>query len=212
MRDPLLPLWHAQWDFLSGRRRQAMAELAAVLPQLSGEVRSRAEAQNAFWLFASGDAAGARTYADEALHDAQTPGSREAAVMCRFLAFPSAPPAEWTARANTVLGGAPPQFRETALGYALVLDRHPAEALPVLARVFASTAPGEDGEQRGMLISALQAAGRGDTAKRLLWPMPIPIGSDQAVFSALVFPRWLAWTGQDARFHGLSGDLHLVFE
>jgi tetratricopeptide (TPR) repeat protein len=212
MRDPLLPLWQAQWDFLSGRRRQAMAELAAMLPPFSGEVRSRAEAQYAFWLFASGDAAGARTHADEALHDAQTPGSREAAAMCRFLAFPSAPPAEWTARANTVLGGAPPQFRESALGYALVLDRHPAEAIPVLARVFASTAPGEDGQQRAMLISALLAAGRRDAAQKLLWPMPIPISSDEAVFSALVFPRWLTWTGQDARFRALSGDLHLVFE
>jgi hypothetical protein len=156
--------------------------------------------------------AGARAHADEALHDAQNPGSREAAAMCRFLAFPSAPPAEWTTRANTLLGGAPPQFREMALGYALVLDRHPAEAVPVLARVFASTAPGEDAEQRAMLISALLAAGRGEPAKRLLWPMPIPISSDEAVFSALVFPRWLAWTGKDARFRVLSGDLHLVFE
>jgi tetratricopeptide (TPR) repeat protein len=212
MRDPLQPLWRAQWDFLSGRRRQAMAELAAVLPEFSGEVRSRAEAQYAFWLFATGDLAGARAHADEALHDAQNPGSREAAAMCRFLAFPSAPPAEWTTRANTLLGGAPPQFREMALGYALVLDRHPAEAVPVLARVFASTAPGEDAEQRAMLISALLAAGRGEPAKRLLWPMPIPISSDEAVFSALVFPRWLAWTGKDARFRVLSGDLHLVFE
>ncbi len=212
MRDPLLPLWKAQWDFLNGRRRQAMAEIAGVLPEFSGEVRSRAETQYAFWLFASGDSAGARTHADEALHDAQTPGSREAAVMCRFLAFPSAPPAEWTTRATTVLGGAPPQFRETALGYALVLDRHPAEAVPVLARVFASTAPGEDGQQRAMLISALSAAGKGEATKRLLWPMPMPISSNEAVFSALVFPRWLAWTGQDARFHALSGDLHLVFE
>ena len=212
MRDPLLPLWHAQWDFLSGRRRQAMAELAAVLPQLSGEIRARAETQYAFWLFASGDATGARTHADEALHDAQAPGSREAAVMCRFLAFPSAPPAEWTTRANTVLGGAPPQFRETALGNALVLDRHPADAVPVLARVFASTAPGEDSEQRAMLISALLAAGRGDAAKRLLWPMPLPIGSEPTAFSALAFPRWLAWTGQDSRFRALSGDLHLVCE
>jgi tetratricopeptide (TPR) repeat protein len=212
MRDPLLPLWQAQWDFLSGRRRRAMAELAAVLPQLSGEVRSRAEAQYAFWLFATGDLAGARTHADEALHDAQTPGSREAAVMCRFLSYQSAPAAEWTARANSVLGGAPPQFRETALGYALALDHHPAEAVPLLARVFASTAPGEDGEQRAMLISAFLATGKADAAQKLLWPMPIPISSGESLFSALVFPRWLAWTGQDARFHALPGDLHLVFE
>jgi len=212
MRDPLLPLWHAQWDFLSGRRRQAMAELAAALPQFYGEARSRAEAQYALWLFATSDLAGARTHADEALHDAQTPGSREAAVMCRFLSYPSAPPAEWTARANTVLGGAPPQFRETALGYALALDRHPAEAIPVLDRVFGSAAPGEDAEQRAMLISALLAAGRGDAARKLLWPMPLPIGSEPTAFSALAFPRWLAWTGQNARFHALSGDMHLVFE
>jgi tetratricopeptide (TPR) repeat protein len=212
MHDPLAPLWKAQWDFLTGRRRQAMSALAAALAQLSGDARSRAESQYAFWLFAGGDAAGARAHADEALRASQTPGSRGVAILCRFLASPPASADEWTSRANATLGGVPPLFRDSALGYALALDHHPAEAIPLLERVYAASTPGEDGEQRAMLVSALLALGKRDAAHKLLWPMPIPVTSDEAAFSALVFPRWLAWVGQEPKSRAYSGDLHLVFE
>ncbi|MGA2185972.1 MAG: hypothetical protein ABSH47_23370 [Bryobacteraceae bacterium] len=212
LHDSLAPLWKAQWDFLAGRRREAMSALAAALAQFSGDDRSRAESQYAFWLFASGDAAGARAHADEALRAAQTPGSRGVAVLCRFLAFPSASAAEWAARANATLGGVTPRSRQAALAWALALDHHPTEAIPLLERAFAASAPGDDGEQRAMLVSALLAVGRRDEAHKLLWPMPIPVNSDEATFSALVFPRWLAWVGQEPKFHAYSGDLRLVFE
>jgi tetratricopeptide (TPR) repeat protein len=213
MHDPMLPLWKAQWDFLTGRRRAAMSELAAALPQFSGgEGRSRAEAQYAFWLFASGDRAGACTHADEAVRAAQTPESRGVGVVAGFLALPSAPAAEWASRANVSLAGVAPQFRGLALAWALALDHHPGEAIPLLQRSLAASAPGDDGQQRAMLASALLAAGRPNEAHKLLGPVPIPISSDDATFAALVFPRWLGWAGQDAKFHAYSGDLHLVFE
>ena len=212
LHDSLAPLWQARWDFLAGRRREAMSALAAALAQFAGDGRSRAESQYAFWLFASGDAAGARAHADLALRAAQTPESRDVAVLCRFLALPSASAAEWTSRASATLGGAPPRLRESALGWALALDHHPAEAIPLLERAFAASAPGEDGEQRAMLAPALLAAGRRDEAHKLLWPMPIPISSEEATFSALVFPRWLSWVGQDSKLRAYSGDLRLVFE
>jgi hypothetical protein len=189
-----------------------MSALTAALPQFSGDGRSRAESQYAFWLFASGDRVGARAHADEALRASQTSESRDLAVLCRFLASPPASAAEWTSRAKATLGGMTPRFRESALAWALLLDHHPAEATPLLERVFAASAPGEDGEQRAMLISALLALGRTDEAHKLLWPMPIPLASDDTAFSALVFPRWLAWVGQEPKFRVYSGDLHLVFE
>ncbi len=212
MHDPLAPLWQAQWDFLAGRRRQAMSALAAYLAQLTGDSRSRAESQYAFWLFASGDAAGAQAHADEALRASQSPESRGIALLCGFLALPSASAAEWQQRATVRLAGATPRFREVALGYALALDHHPAEAIPLLDRVLAASAPGDDAQQRAMLASALLALGKQDQARKLLGPMPIPVTSDEGVFSALVFPRWLAWTGQESKFRAYSGDLHLVFE
>jgi hypothetical protein len=189
-----------------------MAALGASLAQFSGDGRSRAESQYAFWLFATGDRTGASAHADAAIRASQSPETRGVAILCRFLALPSATAAEWTARANTMLGGMPPQFRESALAYALALDRHPAEAIPLLERMFAASAPGADGEPRAMLVSALLAAGRRDEAHKLLGPVPIPLTSDEGTFSAVVFPRWLAWVGQDQRFRAYSGDLHLVFE
>ncbi len=212
LHDPLAPVWKAQWDFLAGRRREAMSALSGALPQLSGDDRSRAESQYAFWLFASGDRAGAADHAGQALQAAQTPESRGAAVLCRFLAIPSASANEWTSRANATMAGDPPRFRESVLAYALALDHHPAEAIPLLERVLAASAPGEDGEQRAMLASALLAVGSRDEARKLLWPMPIPISSEEATFAALVFPRWLAWIGQESKLRAYSGDLHLVFE
>ena len=212
MHDPLLPLWKAQWDFLTGRRREAMSALAAALAQFSGDGRSRAESQYAFWLFASGDRTGANAHADEALRAAQNPESRGVAAVCRFLASPSAPASEWTARANATPVPLPPRFRESALAWALALDQHPAEAVPLLERVLAASAPGEDGEQRAMLVSALLALGRRDEAHKLLGWMPIPVTSDEATFSALVFPRWLAWVGDEPQFRAYSGNVRLLFE
>ena len=212
LHDPLLPLEKAQWDFLGGRRRQAMSELSAALPQFEGDGRSRAESQLAFWMYASGDLAGARTHADVALREARTLESKEVAALCRFLASPSASATEWSARADKELRGAPAQFREAALGYALALDYHPAEAIPLLGHVEASAQPGEDGEPRAMLASALMAAGRQGEARKLLRQMPIPLSSEMATFAALVFPRWLEWTGQQDKFRTFSGDLRLRFE
>jgi tetratricopeptide (TPR) repeat protein len=212
LHDPLAPLWRARWDFLSGRRREAMTALASALRHMSGEARSRAESQYSFWLFASGDSMGARAHADQALQTSQTPASRGLAMLCHFLALPSASADAWTSRANKALGDVPPRFRESALAYALALDRHSAEAIPLLERVVAASAPGDDGEQRAMLVSALLAVGRRDEAHKLLGPMPIPMTSDEAEFSALVFPRWLSWVGQGAGFRTYSGNLHLVFE
>lgn len=212
LHDALAPLERAQWDFLAGRRRQAMSELGAAAPQLEGDGRSRAESQLAFWLYASGDQAGARSHSDEALHQARTPASQATAAMCRFLSMPPASAPEWASRGDTVLRTAPANFRESALGYALVLDGHAAEAIPLLEQVLAAAAPGDDGEQRAMLASALLAAGRRNDANRLLWPMPIPLSSTPSTFAALTFPRWLEWTGESDKFRAFSGDLHLRFE
>jgi len=212
LHDPLLPLEKAQWDFLGGRRRQAISALSAALPRFEGDGRSRAESQLAFWMYASGDLAGARTHADVALREARSLESKEVAALCRFLASPPASAAELTARAETELRGAPPQFREPVLGYALVLDSHPAEAIPLLEHVVASAEPGEDGEPRAMLASALIAAGRQEEARKLLRQMPIPLSSGPSTFAALVFPRWLEWIGQQDKFRTFSGDLRLRFE
>jgi len=212
LHDPLLPLEKAQWDFLAGRRRRAMSALSAALPQFEGDGRSRAESQLAFWLYASGDLAGARTHADVALREARSLESKEVAALCRFLASPPASAAELTARAETELRGAPLNFREPALGYALVLDAHPAEAIPLLEHVVASAQPGEDGEPRAMLASAMMAAGRQNDARKLLRQMPLPLSSGPSTFAALVFPRWLEWTGQQDKFRSFSGDLRLHFE
>ena len=212
LHDPAVPLWKARWQFLTGRRREAMAALASALAQLNGDDRASAEAQYAFWLLATGDRAGARTHAQTALRAAQTPGLRGVALACGFIAMPPATVGEWATRANSIFGTQPEKFREAALGYALVLDGHAAEAIALLERVYAASTPGDDAEQRAMLAAALFAAGRHDEAKKLLWPMPIPLTSDESTFSALVFPRWLAWSGDPARFRQYSGDLRLVFE
>ena len=212
LHDPLLPLEKAQWDFLSGRRRQAMSGLSAALAQFDGDGRSRAESQLAFWLYASGDSTDARTHADVALRAARTLESKEIAALCRFLAFPPASAAEWTARAEKELRGAPLSFREAVLGYALVLDSHPVEAIPLLEHVVASAQPGDDGEPRAALAWALLGAGRGDEARKLLLQMPLPLSSGPSTFAALVFPRWLEWTGQQDKFRTFSGDLRLRFE
>jgi len=134
------------------------------------------------------------------------------AALSRFFAFPAASAGEWVARADTELRAAPSQFRELALGYALALDSHPAEAIPLLEHVVAAADPGEDGEPRAMLASALLAAGRGDEARRLLRQMPLPLSSGPNTFAALMFPRWLEWTGRQDKFRTFSGDLHLRFE
>jgi hypothetical protein len=80
----------------------------------------------------------------------------------QFSALPSAPGAEWQARAARL----PPQIRVTALAYALLLDGKPKDALPYWQELVRAT-PATDFFSRAIL-NALE----GRTDSRPIVPDP----------------------------------------
>lgn len=190
-RDPLAELRHAEWEFLSGRRKQAVERLEAVprglAPELAG-FASQAYAQLAVWELELGDRAQARAFAERA----QGRRSSGWAAVARFLTAPPAPPAEWRKRALELLPhpeDAP--ARDMMLGCALLLQKEFQAAVPVLSDVYQYSPPEPQEILPVLLAWAELETGHTDEAARFVQRNPIP---DRApdLFASLAFPRLLA--------------------
>jgi Flp pilus assembly protein TadD len=225
--DPLIELHEAEWEYLTGRRKQALERAArlAKSPPAPGAAAATA-LQLAVWHLDLGQAGAARTYAERAIAEAPNPAMRSVAEVCRFVAQPAAPAAELAARAERELPGpALAGLRKYAVAYALLYARDFAAAAPILRELHAASSPASPEPLNVLLAWCLLETKQDGEAGDLLetWPVPKP-GADQP-FRSLAFPRVFFLRGvlfdrqrrlEEAKtgyrlFLRLSGDLPSVF-
>jgi tetratricopeptide (TPR) repeat protein len=181
-KDLAVEFRRAEWEFLSGRRRQAIARLDAFirgLPPGQAVLAPQAYTQLTLWNLELGDREKARASA------------LRAASIGRFLAAPPAPAAEWTARAQQLLPSpAEERLRKVMAAYALLLQKDFQAAAPVLLDLYRHTAP-DPRETLPVLVAWTQVeTGRFEDAVPLLQRNPVPSTAPD-IFSSVAFPRLL---------------------
>jgi len=147
VKDPSVPLFVSDWQYRTGRAKEARNTANAGLQKDSPPVRAALAAQIALWDLIEGDRAGAAKDVMAGGNSGITPSD----LIVRFAALPSASAAEWAARAQKDLSA--PQvaaIRQMALGYALILDGKREAAIPVWEEI-AAKASGTDFFARVML-------------------------------------------------------------
>ncbi len=173
-RDGLVEWRQANFDYMSGRRKQAIARVEA-LAQAPGPAAAFADCQLAVWLLEAGDGDTARQRAEKAAREAADPASRNLALLCRTLAEPSTP------------AGAP----KILSAYSALLHGDFPQAASLWKDIYAATPPTEDGQARPLYAWALIASGNVKQAAGLVELYPIPEANGEPIFSSLVYPRFL---------------------
>jgi predicted Zn-dependent protease/TolB-like protein len=182
--DALASYRQAQWEYITGRRRQGMARLSAMETPL-------AAAQLAVWQMETGDPAGARQSALRA-------GQTGLGAVVRYVTMPQGPP--------------PPGLAgEYAAAYALLLSKQFAAAAERLQALYRRTPPGSGEPLEVLLAWALSESGRPDRAAVLAANNPIPDTAGEHPFLSLSFPRILYLRRDYKLFLRYSGDLPLIF-
>jgi tetratricopeptide (TPR) repeat protein len=191
-KDPSVEFRRAEWEFLSGRKREAIARMEAFARSLSGGLAASAApeayAQIAVWELQLGD----QTRAREAALKAASPRAPGPAIMARFLAGPPAPPAEWMARAQQMLPQpAQDRTRKLMLAYTLLLHKEFQAAEPVLSDLFQHTPP-DPSEILPVLLTwaRIESSHTDQAAASLVARNPVPAASVE-IFGSLGFPRLL---------------------
>jgi Flp pilus assembly protein TadD len=196
----------AQWEFLTGRRKTAMARMEKLAPQLNVDSLALALSQLAIWNLESGDRKAAADLANQAVTRAQEPFAREMSMACRYFA-----------------SGVPPGSRTTPPGshttmtdaYALLFAKKYREALPLLQAIYAATNPSADGQVRTLLAWAYVETGAIDKAAPLLDSYPLPLSSSGVsgpLFASLIFPRYLFLRGTVLQHEGKRDEAGKSFE
>lgn len=189
-QDPLIPFREAQWEFVTGRRRQAMERLARFRAAAPGEVAAHAGLQLAVWLCQTGNRAGARKVAQEAAQGAVSPPGRRLAAILLLVTDSPAPASEWAVRAARAFSEpADSAAGRYALAYALLLDGHFPEAAVLLNQMLRSTPPPAAGDLETLAAWALVESGRLDEARALARIYPPPEGQGEPTFASLAMPR-----------------------
>ena len=203
--DPVTELRRAEWEFLTGRRKQAVERLEAyshnALALATGLV-SQLNAQLAVWELQLGD----RTRAHQFAQQAQTTAGSPLAAVARFLSDAPATPAEWSERARALLPRpADERTRNLVLSYALLLQNDFAAALPVLTGLYQHSAPDPRETLPVLLAWAQMETGHIDDAARLAMRNPIPNPAPD-LFASLAFPRVLSLRAAVLEKQGHNGE------
>lgn len=180
--DPFVAYQQAEWEFITGRRTQAMERLGGFARSAGPRLRdavANAWAQLAVWRLVLGDLAAARESASRAAA-AAGPASAGVAAVSRFLTGPPM-------RAEAVFGNS--QLRDPALAYSLLFARRFAEAEPVLKRMYDRSSPVNENGLPVLLAWARIETGKFTEAAPLLRWNPIPRPDASGLFTCLYFPR-----------------------
>jgi tetratricopeptide (TPR) repeat protein len=182
-KDPAVEFRRADWEFLSGRRRQAIARLNAFIrgltPASAIVMAPKAYAQLTLWNLVLGDRAQARA------------AGLRAGALARFLTEPPAPPSEWSARAQKLFPSpAQDNVKKVMTAYALLLQKDFQAAAPILSDLYQHTPP-EPRETLPVLLAWAQVeTGRFDDAAHLVQRNHVP-STALELFGSLTFPRLL---------------------
>jgi Flp pilus assembly protein TadD len=186
----------AQWDFLTGRRKSAMAGIEKIIAAGAGDDQSVAMSQLAIWRLDTGDTKAAADLVDQAQARAVSPQARNLSLACRVIV--TAPAAASGSR--------------LADAYALVLARKYAEATPLLEDLYRQTDPSRDGQIRTMLAWAYVETHRIADADRLLRVYPFPFSSGDSIFASLIFPRYIFLRGVVYERQGKRADAKSAYQ
>jgi Flp pilus assembly protein TadD len=184
-KDPQIPLFDAEWLWLTGRRREACRSMETLAQSAGQPLATRANNEAALWYLMLGD----RDAAARAAGRVQPPG---AAAVPRFLLAPAAPPDEWLRRADALVPNpAASGVRDTITATALLLAKDFAAASPILQRLYEGPAGGSDPAGPVALAWTWMETGRAADAAPLLRSNPIPPVAGPSPFLSLYFPRYL---------------------
>jgi tetratricopeptide (TPR) repeat protein len=186
----------AQWEFLTGRRKAAIARLEKLAPTLGGDAQALALCQLSIWKLETGDTKAAAELAGQAVSNAQTPRLRNLSAVCRFLA------------AMPITASGSP----VADVYALLFQRKFKEAVPALEALYRETNPSADAQVRTLLAWAYVETGRQSEAQQLLARSPIPLSSGEPLFADLIFPRYLYLRGAVLEKEGKGAEAKQSYE
>jgi tetratricopeptide (TPR) repeat protein len=154
--DPSMPWRQAVWKRMTGRKSD-MPPTAAGL------------AADSLYALRDGDRARAAALAAEARKQVKNPAEVTLAAMASLLSQPSAPVAVWQSRIATAASSpSQAQLRTELLGWALILDRHYAEAAAVWKPMVEKTSPFSNNESRMVHFWALAEAGQKDEARKAM--------------------------------------------
>jgi tetratricopeptide (TPR) repeat protein len=191
--DSNAPFKHAEWLWLVGRRKEALAELLAFARTAEARndrpTASRAYAGIAMWHLMDNDRPAAQEMAQKAIALADK-SSAAGAVIARFLAQPSASAEEWETRADHfVPNGAESTLKNQMLAWALLLDRQFKAAKVPLQRLY--DASGSASNEGLPVLLAWSDVETGDftAAAPLLARTPVPPATGISTFMPLWFPR-----------------------
>lgn len=185
--DSLIPVRKAIWAYQTGDK-SAVSQLQSFAEQKDSppEAASVAHSQLAIWLLDSDQRDKAREEVSKGAALAASPGSRNFAAVCGFLAGPKASASEWKVRAERAAPGQLALQRQV-LGYALLLSREYADAVPVWKAAYEEAGLDAMGEAKVFLAYAYRKAGRNPEAAELMKTGVLPPKSlDPGVPSLLV--------------------------
>lgn len=191
--DPGAPLLHSAWLWLTGRRKQASAELLAFAHTAESRndrpLAARAYAGLAIWRLMSNDRASAQEMAQKAAPFADASTSTGIAI-ARFLAQPSASPEEWRTRAaRFVPNAAQTNARNEMFAWALLLDGHFDAAKAPLRDLYDTTGTAANEGMPVLLAWCYVETGDFSSAAPLLALTPVPPATGIGTFTSLWFPR-----------------------
>ena len=184
-----------RWNFLTGRRREAMDSLSKALPAFNPDAQSLALSQLSIWKLQTGDRKSAAELANQAAVGAISPAARNLSELCRTMASPPA------GTSGSKLADA----------FALVFARKYTDAAPLLDALYRGMNPEADGQIRILLAWALAKANRLADAEPLLTICPLPLESGDPAFASFIFPRYLFLRGLVFQHQGNSAEAKRAF-
>jgi tetratricopeptide (TPR) repeat protein len=191
-KDASIELRGAQWQYWTGRGREAVEALRELLegeevPTLLGTL---ANTQLAAWSLIEGRRDEAREYTLAASNTFGRGLSDRNTVLCQFLLGDAETPQAWQEMADRLF---PRQeqssIRAEALTYVYLLNEHFENAIEVLEERIAAAAPFATDEMNVMLGWAALETGETVRAATLLRTNPILQPGSETPFHSLVFPR-----------------------
>jgi len=165
----------AQWEFLTGRRKEGMDRMQKLAQESSADLQALALSQLSIWRVDGGESSAAADLANQAADRAQNPQVRGIAAMCRSIASGST-------GSGSKIGDA----------YGLFISKKYRVALPLLQGIYGETNPSSDWQARTLLAWAYMNSSAYDQAATLVDPYPLPLSSGDSLFSAVIFRRYLA--------------------
>jgi Flp pilus assembly protein TadD len=196
----------ADWLWLTGRRKEAVAKLSASAPGMPRDGQAHGYAELTVWSLLLGDRETAARMAEKAAA-AATPQTAGVIMVARFMAMPKADAAQWTARAAQMFP-APPQssIKDYALAHALLLSEQFEAAVPVLTQLEARGQANGDRSAAIELAWALIRTGRWQEAAPLLRLNPVPSFGSTAIFAPFYFPRLYQLRAEVAEREGKTAE------